>query len=459
MAQITPEELQSILSRIGALENLNILPPELDYNDPILYYQNPDGTPADPSSIEKVPELINGIPIFEGKSDELSSWIKDVDALVKAYQICGSSTVAQKNKFYAICTTIRRKIKGEANTALVNSDVNINWNLIKKTLLTYYGEKRDLTTLDYQLMNVSQSGRSLEIYYDEINRLLSLIAGQIKTNSAFSHPEACRAMISMYNKKAIDAFIRGLDGDIGKFLKNYDPESLANAYAYCITYQNIEFRKIMAKPRNFEMSSSSKNLIPIKLPPRLPPRFVPQQHSNNHKTYQPMQTYVPQRFAPNVIPHQRPQQKNYNPQFHNQNFQNSQFRNHNLQNPQWNGSQFPKPQLPNSNFPRNPQNNPFMRKPTDKPEPMEIDESIRSRQINYTNRPPIPNKNPRQFNIQTINSEEDPETEQYFEQVPYLSEENCPEGASFERYSTGIGYQEGDEESFLGDEAELNFLG
>lgn len=58
-------------------------------------------------------------------------------------------------------------------------------------------------------MNITQSGRQLKIYYDEINKLLSLIAGQIKTNQNFQHPEASKAMMSKYNKKAIDAFIRG----------------------------------------------------------------------------------------------------------------------------------------------------------------------------------------------------------------------------------------------------------
>lgn len=75
-----------------------MVPTELDYKDPILYYLNPDGSPADPSSIEKIPDLINTIPNFEGSSDELSSWIRDVDALVKAYQVNPSSSVQQKKK-------------------------------------------------------------------------------------------------------------------------------------------------------------------------------------------------------------------------------------------------------------------------------------------------------------------------------------------------------------------------
>lgn len=36
-------------------------------------------------------------------------------------------------------------------------------------------------------------------------------------NEAYSHPKALEAMVKEYNRKALDTFIRGLDGDIAKF--------------------------------------------------------------------------------------------------------------------------------------------------------------------------------------------------------------------------------------------------
>ena len=115
----------------------------------------------------------------------------------------------------------------------------------------YYGEKRDLETLDFQVMNVQQNDRSLELYYDEVNELLSLIANQIHT------------LIETYNRKAIDSFIRGLDGDVYKFIRNYEPTSLAAAYSYCISFQNIECRKMLTTPKSYIPPSAPRNLIPI----------------------------------------------------------------------------------------------------------------------------------------------------------------------------------------------------
>lgn len=107
-------------------------------------------------------------PIFCGDPSELNSWINDVDGIIRLYQTISSHSLEKQNKFNMIFKFVRRKIRGEANDALVASNVGINWNMMRKTLITYYGEKRGLETLDFQLMRVYQKGRILEVYYDEV---------------------------------------------------------------------------------------------------------------------------------------------------------------------------------------------------------------------------------------------------------------------------------------------------
>lgn len=62
-----PNNIQNILDCLEILGQQNVVPPELDYNDPMLYYRNPDS----PSLIEIIPNLINTIPNFEGSSDRI----------------------------------------------------------------------------------------------------------------------------------------------------------------------------------------------------------------------------------------------------------------------------------------------------------------------------------------------------------------------------------------------------
>lgn len=76
----------------------------------------------------------------------------------------------------------------------------------------------DINTLDYQLMTCYQRGKSLEDYFEQINKILSLIVNQIRSSGKYRHPEAIKALIETYNKKALDACRRGLDGEmLGQF--------------------------------------------------------------------------------------------------------------------------------------------------------------------------------------------------------------------------------------------------
>lgn len=428
------QQIQSLINRVAALEASGTLPQSLDFSDPPLYLTDENGLPVDPESIEKIPDLVRDLPTFSGDPTELNAWIKDAEGLVNWYRPNQNSSVTRRNKFHVVCKTIRRKIRGEANDALVASNVHTNWHLIKKTLITYYGEKRDLGTLDYQLSNSCQRGRTLEAFYNEINKILSLISNCISTDSQFAHPEAAKSVLTLYNRKAIDAFVRGLDGEVGKFLKNANVDSLATAYSYCITFQNMEFRKNLTRPRVFDQTAGPSNHIPQ--PPKIPPKPMHNMRIPNRP--QPMPHFIP-RYAPFV--------QHYPPR----NFAPPAFP------PQRNGP-FNNPGFP----PRNP-----FQKPLDKPVPMDVDHSIRSRQVNYGNRPTDPPlKRQRQFNIMTQQTA--PEQDEQYEtipttqyedyiQMPYAQDDVDP---SFDRYVRTIESQEQNLQNLPEEEepAELNFL-
>lgn len=364
------DQIRALTARITTLE-ATAIPNQEDFSDPPLYLVRADGSPISPDSIEDIPDLVKGLPSFNGDPNELSFFIQDAETLVNLYTPHSRSSIEEKNKFHVICKSIRRKIKGEENDALVASNVNINWKMIKKTLTTYYGEKRDLETLDYQLMCSQQRGDTFDKYYDRVNRILSLIANSICTDCRFSHPEAKKAMIDTYNRKAIDAFIRGLDGDIGRFLKNYEPDSLAHAYSYCISFQNIEYRKNVTSHKVPEMHAKPRNLIPA-LPPRLSniPRIPMRPAAHPHPNYYPPRQapFIPPQMSPKHYPSfpPAPPRQSYNP----------------------------PPQVP--------QRNPFRGA-----DHLDTDVSMRTANINYSNRPQNSNqqkpplKRPRLFHATT----------------------------------------------------------
>jgi len=196
--------------------------------------------------------------------------------------------------------------------------------------------------------------------------------------------EAHRLLKKMYRDKALDTFVCGLRGDLARILGAQAPPDLPSALNICLKMENQKYRSMHAitlgqpnsrnanvkptpAPRNMQFINSG-----FRQPPQAPPRNRPFQYQ------------------------QAPQQQNYT------NFgQQRQFAAPRQYDPnQYRQQQFtpPRPTAP---------------KPLPKPEPMDVDRSIRSRMVDYMNRPqfelgkrppgPMPDtqKRQRNFNIQT----------------------------------------------------------
>lgn len=50
-------QIQALMERISALEAAGAVPEPIDFSDPPLYNVDANGQPADPNSIEKIPDL------------------------------------------------------------------------------------------------------------------------------------------------------------------------------------------------------------------------------------------------------------------------------------------------------------------------------------------------------------------------------------------------------------------
>lgn len=439
-ATIDQRTLMNIIEKIRNIEQAIAPPPQEDTEDPKFYpFINAENNVAfDPDDLKEINDLDKLIPTFAGDASELYQFLNITGKLVYRYTPTNANDRVKSNQLHTLCMLIRGKIKGEANSALVNNLVSLNYNSIKRTLTTYFGEKRDLTTLDQLLMNCSQNHRMLEDFYDDINRFMSHIANNIQTDSTYSHPEAAKAMITHFNNKALDSFIRGLDGDTGKFVRCSQPQSLASAYAYCLGIQNADFRQQNIR-KTYENTNNPRNAIPIKHPPKIP--MKPQ--NRLPQTFLSPQFYTPKYYPnfqalPPIVPPRQPNFQHYypRPQFQPNLQQNSQqylqpqvqrpFYQQGHQNPQLYNNSFQNKQNFTPKFTMNQQQRPqFTRNPFQpKPEPMDVDNSIRSRQVNYQNRPDNqngPNKRPRIYNIEN-QQEQEIQEEQLPSEEEYLSE-------------------------------------
>lgn len=113
-----------------------------------------------------------------------------------------------------------------------------------------------------------------------MNHQFALIINKLKTEN-YSQ-ETVRVLIDTYRNRALDVFIRGLNGDLSKMLLVQRPKTLSEAYSRCLEIQNTNLRNYTVHTPRFNnrivapmntMPEHMHGLEGNKAPP-LPPRIT-----------------------------------------------------------------------------------------------------------------------------------------------------------------------------------------
>ncbi len=313
------------------------------------------------SGLDRVPDVVRCLRDFSGDPKEFASWKKSVERILRLYE-------SEKGtpRYFGILNVIRNKITGNADVALESYNTPLNWEAISKCLNTHYADQRDISTLEYQMSSLFQGNKSINEFYHEVFSHLSLILNKIACLDIGQ--ESLNILTKTYRDKALDTFVRGLNGELPKLLGIKEPTDLPQALQLCMKLQNQNFRTQHA----FNNQPISRKPIPPPLPLRK------QQYQK--QPFYPNLAYIPQ-------PIHRVQNLVQPAAFRNIQYQNPhypQYQN-NFVNPQYkNMSAYPSRQLPRPNQFNYPPPRPTQPKPS---VPMEIDESQQTRNINYMNRP------------------------------------------------------------------------
>lgn len=288
------------------------------------------------SEMDKIPDVVKSLREFSGQPGEFSSWKKSVERILKIYEKQKGSP-----KYYGILNVIRNKIVGQADTALESYCTPLNWERISRCLTLHYADKRDLGTLEYQMTSLIQGNDTIQVFYQSVYHHLSLILNKI--SSMEMSAEAMSILVNSYRDKALDTFVRGLRGDLPRLLSMREPADLPEALHLCLKLENMNYRTQYANNNN-----RTARRMQYSIPSPIPQRQVQNVRGPTPRfNFAPELTYKQQQpfFPNNYQPHQpiRPQNRQNLP---------------------------PKPQ------PR--------------PEPMDVDQSIQTRAVNYQNRPSPP---------------------------------------------------------------------
>lgn len=105
----------------------------------------------------RVPDLIKGLPQFNGNAKQLTSWTQSVERILKMYDHLKNQEV-----YFLWLQEIRNKITGEAGDILASNGTPLDWTAIKNQLTIIYGDKREMSTLLQTLFFLKQNHKSVE---------------------------------------------------------------------------------------------------------------------------------------------------------------------------------------------------------------------------------------------------------------------------------------------------------
>lgn len=343
------EENRDILRQITEVVN-RILDDRLTVRNVVEVDEHVSIGPQGIGELDKIPDVVRSLRDFAGDPGEFGSWKKSVDRILEVYE-----PIRGSHKYFGILNTIRNKIIGQADIVLESYSTPLNWTAISRCLTTHYGDKRDLGTLEYQMASLTQGNLTIHEYYQKVYSNLSLILNKISCLEAGS--ESRKLLVDTYRNKALDTFVRGLNGDLPRLLGIREPTDLPEALQLCLKLENQTYRANIASRHSYK-----------KPPVNLQRNFSPQHHA------------APKPFYPHLTHWNQPMQRQTPLPFYNTPQQQGYW-----QRPQ---NFFPQQQNFNSQPRHQPPPRPFAPKPMPRPEPMDIDQSMQTKRVNYMNRPP-----------------------------------------------------------------------
>lgn len=134
------------------------------------------------SEPEKIPDIVKTLREFSGKPGEFNSWRK----AWKGHYPCTLST--------------------EADAVPEAYRTTLDWSAIRKCLVLHYSDKRDISTVEYQMSILTQRHLTVAELYRRVFQYLSLILDKIDCLEAGE--ESLRIFTKTYREKALDNFVR-----------------------------------------------------------------------------------------------------------------------------------------------------------------------------------------------------------------------------------------------------------
>nr|XP_036677355.1 putative uncharacterized protein DDB_G0286901 [Drosophila suzukii] len=180
----------------------------------------------------KVIDLVEIIPKYEGESAKLDGFIGTVEQvlnLIKGEERSNIGVIA--------LGAIRSKIVGAADKVLDLDDSELNWDQIKKILITHFKDKRSEQDLIMELTHIKEKKLELEALYTKVMTLKKALVSQAKSKEQGMLLRGEKT--KWYEDMALNAFVSALKGPIGVTIRNMGVTNIAKAYEITCREKNL----------------------------------------------------------------------------------------------------------------------------------------------------------------------------------------------------------------------------
>ena len=197
----------------------------------------------------KIPDPIKFLPVYQGDTKTLHHFLNAVENVIAIYEEVRLGNPAIFNVWLGV---IRSKITDKANEALIARNVGNDWAAIRLTLIDFFGDKRDLSTLCQKIPYLKQNKKSVDQFYREVNELSSNINQKIVLDQRYTgHVNAVMIFVNEITK---NAFIDGLNNPYNLTVRSFRPNSLEEAKSAA----EEQFQS-MLRNKMFDQASNSRN--------------------------------------------------------------------------------------------------------------------------------------------------------------------------------------------------------
>lgn len=167
-------------------------------------------------------EFLDMVPEFHGDTQLLPRFIEICEKLVtKFYNTVDINDF--QNEY--LMSSILSKIKGDA-AVNISSCIISRWSDLKSALLNTYSDKRDIYTLNIEIVNLKQGNESPFNYYNKVQHLLNL---QISHLKAHGNENEIFKLVVYFRNLALRVFLRGLREPLGSLMRTKNPPDLNSA--------------------------------------------------------------------------------------------------------------------------------------------------------------------------------------------------------------------------------------